>query len=474
VGLESDPLGRLAAKQAAAKNGGRPPLENVEPRTLEEATAVCRAWLHLPDPGILYVVWGSVAANLLDGDPVWLLVVGAPGSGKTEALMSLSRLPNVYEAGTLTEAALLSGSPKRERGPSATGGVLRQLDEFGIILCKDFGSVLSMHRDARANVLAALREVYDGGWTRLLGTDGGRTLHWEGKAGLVAGCTPVIDRHAAVMAAMGDRFILYRPQQVDRRTQARRAVSRGAAKEMRQQLTEATAGLFAGITLRGSRTLTEPETDYLIALSDFATRARSAIERDGFSRDIELISDPEMPARLAVALRGLVDGLDMIGLDRAEAWRVVTKAALDSVPALRLAVITVLHKSAEVSTTYVAVGSGYPTTTIRRTLEDLTALALVERQSNGQGKADTWRLTDEARTQLDAAQPFPKSREGHNGTFPEKSESAYKERLFGASSLLHPHTTDFSGTPSGGHEKATDNAGFPEPCLPLAMVRAEP
>ena len=30
---------------------------------------------------------------------------------------------------------------------------------------QDFGSVLSMHREARAAVLAALREVYDGSWT---------------------------------------------------------------------------------------------------------------------------------------------------------------------------------------------------------------------------------------------------------------------------------------------------------------------
>mgnify|MGYP003466777145 CR=1 FL=1 len=39
---------------------------------------------------------------------------------------------------------------------------------------KDFGSILSMHRDARGAVLAALREIYDGSWSRSIGVDGGR------------------------------------------------------------------------------------------------------------------------------------------------------------------------------------------------------------------------------------------------------------------------------------------------------------
>ena len=121
-----------------------------------------RRYEYLPHPGVLYAVFGAAAANYIDGDPVWLLVVGAPGSGKTEALQGISRLPHVYQAATLTEPALLSGSPQRERSKGAKGGLLRELGEFGIILHKDFGSVLSMHRDARAAALAALREVYDG------------------------------------------------------------------------------------------------------------------------------------------------------------------------------------------------------------------------------------------------------------------------------------------------------------------------
>src|SRR5262249_48050153 len=151
-----------------------------------------------------------VAANLLPGDPIWLGVIGPPSSAKTEILNSISLLPHVVQAATLTPAGLLSGTPKKQYDKTAKGGLLRQIGSFGIIALKDFGSILSMRPDAKAEVLAALREVYDGSWTRHLGTDGGRTLTWSGKVALLFAATSVIDSHYGVIGAMGDRFLLCR------------------------------------------------------------------------------------------------------------------------------------------------------------------------------------------------------------------------------------------------------------------------
>src|SRR5262245_64131616 len=103
------------------------------------------ALLHLRDLGGLRAVLGSVAANrLLDQDPVWLLIVAPPSSGKTEIVAACGKLPDVHPAATLTEAALLSGSPRKDHAQGATGGLLHQMGRFGILLHKDFGSVLSM------------------------------------------------------------------------------------------------------------------------------------------------------------------------------------------------------------------------------------------------------------------------------------------------------------------------------------------
>ena len=389
--------------------------------TLDDARAVFRGWLHLPDTGALDVVLGTIAANRLDGDPVWLLLVGPPGGGKSEILNAVYGLDDTHPAGTLTEASLLSGTPKRDKAADAKGGLLREIGDRGIIVCKDFGSVLNMNRDARSAVLAALREVYDGSWTRHVGTDGGRTLAWTGRVGLVGGCTPTIDRHHAVMGAMGERFTLYRLRDVDPDVQAREALRHsGRERAMRAELGEAAREVLSN--LEEPRERTDDETDQLIRLTTLVVRARSAVERDGYSREIELVPGSEAPTRLVIVLDRLLSGLDAIGCDRDQALTVVTKAALDSVPALRLAVLDTLHSEDALDTNAIAEAARHPSQTTRRALEDLTAHGLVECERQGDGKAHRWTLSSFARERMD--------------TFPEMSSNTRSGRYRGISPVL--------------------------------------
>jgi hypothetical protein len=403
---------------------------------LEEARDVFRRWLYLPDIGVLDIVLGAVAANRLDGDPVWLLLVGPPGGGKSEVLNAISQLDDAHPAGTLTEASLLSGTPKKEHDAAAKGGLLRAIGEHGILVCKDFGSVLSMNRDARAGVLAALREIFDGAWTRHVGTDGGKTLSWSGKVGLVGGCTPTIDRHHAVMGAMGERFTLYRLADVDSDVHAREALRHaGRERAMRDELAEAARAAVA--VLGEPRERTAGETDQLVALATFVVRARSAVERDGYTREIELVPGAEAPTRLVIVLDRLLAGLDAIGCDRDHAFGIVTKAALDSIPALRYGCLRALEPFDELDTNQVATAVRYPATTTRRALEDLTAHALVECDRQGEGRAHEWRLSTFARSRLET---FPEMLEGAESSYISRSASS----------------TTFRESPNGNHRNPLD------------------
>ena len=177
---------------------------------IEDCLQTFERWLYLSNRRPLYAMLGTVAANLLPGDPVWLGLVAPPSSAKTELLNALTGLPFVVSASTLTLASLLSGTPKRQQAAGAKGGLLRQVGNPGLLCLKDFTSTLTMRPENKAEVLAALREIYDGKWTRYIGTDGGRALHWEGKLGLVFGCTGAIDTQHSVGDALGNRFLLLR------------------------------------------------------------------------------------------------------------------------------------------------------------------------------------------------------------------------------------------------------------------------
>jgi hypothetical protein len=386
--------------------------------TLADVIAAHRRWLHLPDPGSLEFVLAVVAANRRDaeGEPTWGLVIGPSSGGKTAQLAAIAELKGVHPAATLTEAALLSGTVKKDREQGARGGLLREMSAFGILCCKDFGSVLSMNREQRAALLAALREIYDGAWTRHVGAGGGVRLHWAGKVGFIGGATGAIDQHHAVMAALGERFVMYRITVEDAEAQAARSLlHQGHEREMRAELGTVVRALFDALDLDHENDLSDADRTRLVAVADLVSCARSPVIRDPMRREIELVPEREAPARLAGALARLLTGLRMIGTDDVEAWRVTVKTGLDSMPVARRRAFEYLaDSSTQRTTTEVAVLLGLPNPTTHRVLQDLAAHDVIQRFPQGEGKADVW----EARTW--ACERYAAA------TASEKSEALYR------------------------------------------------
>ena len=382
-------------------------IANLEPWSIDQTLDVFKRWLLLSNLTPVYAVLGAVAANMLPGDAVWLGVIGPPSSAKTEILNSISMLPHVVQAATLTPAGLLSGTPKKQRAVNARGGLLNQIGAFGIISLKDFGSILSMRPDAKPEVLAALREVYDGAWTRILGTDGGRVLTWRGKVGLLFGSTGVIDSHYSVIGAMGDRFLFSRLAPVKEGQFDQALKHMGAATgQMRKELAEAVAHLFAGRRAEPQR-ITDQEAARIDSIITLVVRLRAAVERDRHTRELEAVYGAEGTARIGLALERLLAGLDTLGVDRATAMDVVEAVAMDSVPPTRRNAYQFLANfpGQPIKTSQVAQALGLPTITVRRSLEELAAYRLIIRRKEviqtkkgdeKEGQADTWTLADES------------------------------------------------------------------------------
>jgi hypothetical protein len=367
-------------------------------------------WLYLPDLGVVEITLATVAANRIPGDPVWLMQTGPSSSGKTEVLNSLSSLPDIHSVATLTEAALLSGTPKRDCTPGATGGLLHKIGPSGIVVLKDFTSILSMNRDKRMALLAAFREIFDGAWTRCVGVDGGRNIEWRGKLGLIGGVTSAIDSHHAVMSAMGARFAQYRLLKTDGDSQARRAIEKtGREEDMRVELASEVYGLFDGIDFDHPLALPSESNDWLVALTTLVATCRSAVERDSYTREVELIHDAEAPARLTRMLAHLPRGLHAIGVKPRRARDLIVKVGFDCIPPVRrLALEALLNQSSDLTTFAVAETTKYPEQTVRRALQDLNCHGVVERCAPHK-PGDLWRVAPQWRQRFDIARgTFPK------------------------------------------------------------------
>lgn len=364
------------------------------PTNLSKLAKVFRKWLYIPDFGGVLAVLGSYAANKLTGDPVWLLLVGPSSAGKTQVLASLSKRPDVHTASTLTEASLLSGTPNKEKAEEARGGLLREIGAYGIILLKDFTSTLSMPHEARRATLAALREIYDGNWTRRLGVDGGTTLSWEGKIGIIAGCTQAIDSHHAVMSAMGERFLLYRMKKADEVKLAMTALDQSNSElEMHQELADVVGELFEGLNGFPEQ-LSQAHKERISALATLTARCRSSVERDGRTREIVLIPESEAPGRLAKQLSMLLQGMRAIGTSEEHGWIILNRVALDCIPPLRRSVFDVLRSGKmEIETADIADKVSYPLPTTRRALEDLAAHGVLCKRPFRNGSSDYWMVS---------------------------------------------------------------------------------
>ncbi len=136
---------------------GKPPMYG-NTCGLEEVVAAFDELLLLPDHGAVYVALAGIVANYAEGDVVWPLLVGPSGCGKSELITAVTSAPGVWPLSSLTPQTLLSGFERKGEPAS----LLLQIGAFGILAFKDLTTVLTMHREARSQIIGQLREVADG------------------------------------------------------------------------------------------------------------------------------------------------------------------------------------------------------------------------------------------------------------------------------------------------------------------------
>lgn len=362
-----------------------------------------RDYLHLPDPGALYLVVSTVAANLIEGYPVWLMLVGPPSSGKSALLNALKTIPHVFSMANISgESAFLSATPERDRSDRSTGGVLRQVGAHGGIIIDDFTNVLSLRQDTQERIMSVFRETYGGTWTRDVGAEGGLQLAWKGRVAFMGGVTGVIDRHHQISAALGERWIYCRMEHEDGFEKAMQALENRTGWQ--EDLAALFRAFFEGLDLefgrlQPRRALANHEKVRLIRLASVASRCRSSVPRDQYTKEVIDGRETEYEMRLAVVLGQLLVGMEYIGVPEPERWRLLQKVALDSMPKLRRSVLEAVARSSEpllISDLRCSVGAGVGA--INRAAEDLEIHGILAREH---GDARTrFLLTDWAREEI--------------------------------------------------------------------------
>jgi len=353
---------------------------------LDDVRETFDKWLYLPDSNLIDIVLATVLANRIrQADPLWVFLVAPPSGTKTEILRTLQECEGVYYLSSLTPHTFISG--KVPIAGQETSLLLRIKE--GILVMKDFGSILEMRRDDRGEILAQLREIADGKYDKSFGS--GKEVHWEGKLGFLAGATPIIDDYLSVKQVLGERFIIYRVSHEDKVGLAMRALNNlSKEKEMRKELSGIAKRFLSQfgshIELPGCN---DEVKMTIVSLALVIARARSTVPRERFGdRMIKYVPEAEVPARLSKQLYLLAGGLALAWGDKEVTERVypiLRKVALDTMPSQRAKVITYFWETQVewVRTKTVARAIRYPTTTTRYILEDLNVLGIVDQRLEG-------------------------------------------------------------------------------------------
>lgn len=306
-----------------------------------------RTWLDLPDPSHVLLVLGAAATKAATGEPLWMLLVAPPSSGKTEAVGLLSGSADA-RLDDITPAGLLGWTRGRESHPS---GVLTRVGQNALITIGDLSTLLAASdRGSRDEVFALLRRAYDGEVTRDISPPGksapGARLHWSGRITAVGAVTAAIDRYAAHNDELGARWVYFRIPERDTLSRRRAArAARGGNLEQHRRVARESADILitAAMDVVEGVTVADRVADEIEDAALVTCWGRASVPRHGYGkREIDGIPTVEEPPRVTRQLLMLARGLLALGLADDAVIRLARQVAADSMPASRLAVLGAL------------------------------------------------------------------------------------------------------------------------------------
>lgn len=358
-------------------------------------------WFHRPDFQALQVTLSAVAAHpIIQGDPIWLFVQGPSGSGKGEIVVNAVRdLNGASVLGAVNRHSFISFAQ------GEVGGILPNLprtgrgdEKTGILIFKDFTTMLSLRDEERTEVISQLREIYDGSWSRATGS--GRH-DWVGKVTCIAACTPALESAWALKRDLGERFLTVRWPRIGSTALAKAAGrQRGYETMIRSTTTQLGTQLIKSANMTSLPDIPEPIFDKIGALSEFVAILRAAVPRSpSGKREINSEPVPEEPGRIHKSLSALVSahaGLWHDGKVAEESYQIAMRVGLDSIPLNRLNIFLHMPLTGDlITSSQLAKAVHVPLSTVTWGADEMTALGVLEK--NEEGDINEYRVSDKFR-----------------------------------------------------------------------------
>lgn len=320
-------------------------------------------------------------------EPLWIMAVASPGSGKTCTINQFKELSKIEIVGAVTPAGLISGWG----GEKIDNSLFARIDRH-LLVAKDFGTILSMSSSEIGQVFAYLREAFDGDVKKTFGmmTREYHDLHFNFLAVTTEACESV----GAFRQQLGERFMRFNVPVIDLPSPPP-TIDDNLKYEVRDWIQD--------IDTSDPPPLKDESYEWIGRVASACCKLRTEVIHNNYSKEIVEIPEFEGTARMEKQLRKMFQGLMITTGDEEETKRLCKHAAKSSVKPRKLKLIRFLLDNDKEDCIAKNISDelrhGY--NVIRRLLNDMWSLRLVDRDKKDYPKTHMWQISEEYREEFE-------------------------------------------------------------------------
>lgn len=374
-------------------------LRNIDNPSIEDLYMIYKKWLWIEDTKRIDIILATYLTTKIEGTPIWIILVGKSGDGKTEQIMALKNMPEFYPLYELTSRTLVSGNDKaKDLAPELN-------NKFVVI--PDMAQIMELPPQEKASLWAQLRNLFDGHIGKMSGYGMGVRKSYDNLRITLVGCsTPIIDGQILIHQGLGTRELIYRTEDIiDQNMIMEYSMNNeDYEKEMKKELIAITTNFLKDKQMI-RKELNEKELEELKRIAEFISLIRTTAEFDSYTNELRNKAYPENPTRIIKQLKRLY--LALISLDKdyksEKAFEILWHLAKSCAFPIRISIFEFFlrdlintNRSIEYKTNEIANNLSIGKNTAKRELSLLWNIGLVTKTERDEGSrwlpTDYWKL----------------------------------------------------------------------------------
>jgi hypothetical protein len=274
------------------------------------------------------IIVAAAVAHKLKGEMLWLRIIGASGSGKTEILRTLTSQQGYVETlETLTPSAIRRGFKPMRRNKETDqleavikGDTMLQRMDGKLVITKELAPLLTKQHEARLEIFGLLRSLHDGELDADYGSFEGH-IKQKCRFDWILGTTGQVESENQLEMQLGSRFTDLRWGTPSAEDATNKAIDNiGDMDAVREELANTMASIIARSEAKAGNEFrawfkNPQHKEHFLKLCHILAVFRTPVVREKYSKNVCEEPLPEVGTRIGQSFAKISMGLFMLGIE---------------------------------------------------------------------------------------------------------------------------------------------------------------